>query len=100
MSEREYAVVGRIRRAHGIRGEVVVETITDEPGAIFAPGRRVFAGTATGELAGAAKGEPPQALLVQRSSPFKGGLIITFEGFPDRTFAERWRDRYLLLPNE
>ena len=97
--QREFAAVGLIRRAHGIRGEVVVETITDEPGAIFAPGRRVFAGTAGGALADPAKGGPAE-LVVLRSSPFKGGLIVAFDAITDRTIAERWRDRYLLLPVE
>ena len=33
----ELIIVGRVRKAHGIRGEVVVELLTDEPDAIFAP---------------------------------------------------------------
>ena len=35
MSE-EFYLVGRVRRAHGIRGELVVEPLTDEPDAVFA----------------------------------------------------------------
>ena len=45
----ELIIVGRVRKAHGIRGELVVEPITDEPDAVFASGRRVIAGTATGD---------------------------------------------------
>jgi len=89
----EYYLVGRVRRAHGIRGELVIEALTDAPDAIFAPGRRVFAGTREGDLA-----PDRQELVVLRSSPFKGGWIIAFEGIADRTSAERWRDRTLLLP--
>jgi len=89
----EYLIVGRIRRAHGIRGEVVVEAITDEPDAVFAPGRRVFAGTVRGELAA---GRPE--LRIAASSPFKEGFIVKFAELPDRNTAETWRDRYLLLP--
>ena len=43
-------IVGRVRKAHGIRGELVVEPMTDAPDAVFAPGRRVFAGTVSGDL--------------------------------------------------
>ena len=43
-------MVGRVRRAHGIRGEIVVELMTDAPDAIFAAGARVFQGTAAGDL--------------------------------------------------
>lgn len=85
-------VVGRVRRAHGIRGELVVEALTDTPDAIFASGRRVFAGTRQGEAADGLE------LRVLRSTPFKGGLIVAFEGIADRTTAESWRDRTLLVP--
>lgn len=89
----EYYLVGRVRRAHGLRGELVVEALTDAPDATFASGRRVFAGTASG--APAADG---RELRVLRSSPFKGGWIIAFDGIEDRSTAETWRDRTLLLP--
>jgi 16S rRNA processing protein RimM len=89
----EFYLVGRVRRAHGIRGELVVESLTDAPDAIFAPGRRVFAGTRGGDVA---KEQPELHIL--RSSPFKGGWIIAFDGINDRTAAETWRDRTLLLP--
>ena len=47
----EYAIVGLIRKAQGIRGEVVVEPLTDKPDVVFASGSRVFAGTTDGDLA-------------------------------------------------
>jgi 16S rRNA processing protein RimM len=93
MDAPELAIVGRIRKAHGIRGEVVVEPITDAPDAVFAPGRRVFAGTAGGDRA-----RDGAELSVMDARPFKGGLIIRFEQISDRNAAELWRDRYLLLP--
>jgi 16S rRNA processing protein RimM len=89
----EFYVIGRVRRAHGIRGELVVEALTDAPDAIFAAGRRVFAGTRDGALSG-----DRRELRVVRSSPFKGGLIVAFEGIEDRSAADTWRDRYLLVP--
>ena len=86
----EVLLVGRVRRAHGIRGELVVELLTDAPGAVFAPGRRLFAGTADGRL------DPKgQTLLIKHATPFKGGLIVYFEEITDRTNADLWRERYL-----
>ena len=93
MDSPEFAIVGRIRKAHGIRGEVVVEPITDAPDAVFAPGRRVFAGTAGGDRA-----RDGSELSVTQARPFKEGLIVRFEQIADRNAAELWRDRYLLLP--
>lgn len=97
----EYAIVGRVRKAHGIRGEVAVELLTDAPEAIFASGRRVFAGTVDGDPApppGMPRGAPPQELLVRGARPHGEALLVTFAEIPDRTAAELWRDRYLLVP--
>ena len=88
-------IVGRVRNAHGIRGDVVVEPITDEPDVIFAAGRRVVAGTVSGDPA---KGAPE--LHVERAQPFKGGFIVHFAEIADRTAAETWRDRFLLVPSD
>jgi len=90
-----HAIVGRVRRAHGIRGEVVVQLLTDAPDAIFAPGARVLAGTIAGDL-----GPKPSALHVENARAFKEGLLVTFQEIVDRTQAELWRDRYLLVPSE
>ncbi|HEX8851390.1 MAG TPA: ribosome maturation factor RimM [Gemmatimonadaceae bacterium] len=90
-----HVIVGRVRKAHGIRGELVVEPITDAPDEIFASGRRLFVGDAAGRVD--AKVAPVE---VESARPFKEGYILTVAGIPDRTAAERWRDRYFLLPEE
>jgi 16S rRNA processing protein RimM len=95
----EYALVGLIRKAQGIRGEVVVEPLTDKPDIVFASGSRVFAGTADGDPAVAydVKGaEEIPTLTIARSKPYKQGLIVKFEEIEDRGSAELWRGRYLL----
>jgi 16S rRNA processing protein RimM len=89
----ELVIVGRVRRAHGIRGELAVELFTDEPDAIFAAGRRVFTGTVDGEPS-----PNGSELRVLRASHFMGGLIVAFEGINDRNAAELWRGRYFLVP--
>jgi 16S rRNA processing protein RimM len=89
-----FIIVGRVRKAHGIRGEVVVEVITDEPDAIFASGRRVYAGTAGGDLA-----PDRQELHIRSTRPFNDGLLVGLVELPDRNAAELWRGRYLLLPS-
>jgi 16S rRNA processing protein RimM len=90
----DLTIVGRVRRAHGIHGELVIEPLTDAPDAVFAAGRRVFAGTVDGDPA-----PDKRELLVEESRPFKGGgWIVAFVGIVDRNEAERWRERYLLAP--
>ena len=88
-------IVGLVRRAHGIRGELAVESLTDTPDAVFASGRRLFAGTLGGDPS--PKGE---RLTITEARPFKGGWIIAVDEIGDRNSAELWRDRYLLLPSE
>jgi 16S rRNA processing protein RimM len=72
-------VVGRIGRPHGIKGEVTVETRTDEPEERFAPGAVLFV-------------DPPAGTLrVLRSHWHSGRLLVAFAGVDDRNAAEALR---------
>ena len=93
MSAPEWVIVGRVRKVHGLQGELVVEPITDRPDAIFAAGRRVFAGTPSAAVA-----RDRRELVVRSTRPFKGGLIVHFEGIDGRDEAEKWRGRFFLVP--
>lgn len=70
-------LVGRVGRAHGIRGDVVVEVRTDEPDRRFAPGTAFE--TARGRL------------TVQRSHWHGQRLLLTFAEARDRLAAEALR---------
>jgi len=91
----DLVIVGRVRKAHGIRGDLVVEPISDEPDAISASGRRVFAGNAPGDPARDGK-----TLTISSVTPFKGGYIIHFDEITDRSAADTWRERFLLVPSD
>lgn len=93
MAAPEYLIVGRVRKAHGIRGELVVEPITDAPDAIFAPGRRVLVGTPSGDVS-----PDRRELHVSSARPMREGLLVRFDEIADRTAAEPWRGRYFLVP--
>jgi len=95
MTPSSFIIVGRVRKAHGIRGEVVVEVITDAPDAVFASGHRVFAGTASGDVA-----PSRQELHISTAREFNEGLLVGFTEIADRNASELWRGRYLLLPAE
>lgn len=100
MSAPDCASVGRIRRPHGVRGELVVEALTDEPDVIFAPGRRLFQGTHEGKLWLDPRSGEPRALEVTGLRPFKEGWLMTLDAVSDRTEAERWNGRHLMVPVE
>jgi 16S rRNA processing protein RimM len=82
------AIVGLIRNAQGIRGEVVIEPLTDAPDAVFASGRRVFVG----------ENADQREVTIGAVRPFKGGLMIKFDGIDDRNAAELLRGRYVFSP--
>ncbi len=67
-------VIGRIGRAHGIRGELNVDIRTDEPDRRFAPGSSVICGDRT--------------LTVATARHHSGRLVVAFREIADRTAAE------------
>ncbi|WP_084961379.1 ribosome maturation factor RimM [Thermoactinospora rubra] len=75
--------VGRIGRPHGVRGEVTVEVLTDDPAARFRPG--VSFATDAGEL------------VVAGTRWHKGVLLLSLEGVHSRDQAEELRDTMLLI---
>lgn len=78
-------VVGRIGRAHGVRGEVAVDVRTDAADQRFAPGA---------ELAT----DPPadQPLTVVATRWHSGRLLVRFDGVDDRSAAEALRGTMLV----
>jgi 16S rRNA processing protein RimM len=78
-------VVGRIGRAHGIKGEVSVEVRTDEPELRLAPGA---------VLATDPAGTGP--LTIATGRVHSGRLMLRFEGVSDRGGAEALRNTLLI----
>jgi 16S rRNA processing protein RimM len=72
--------VGRVAKAHGLRGEVVVVPITNQSGR-FDAGAELWAGS--------------RPLRVATSRPHQGGHLVRFDGVEDRTAAERLRGTIL-----
>ncbi|NGO77455.1 ribosome maturation factor RimM [Streptomyces sp. YC504] len=78
-------VVGRIGRAHGIKGEVTVEVRTDEPELRLGPGAVLATDpAATGPL------------TIAAGRVHSGRLMLRFEGVSDRTGAEALRNTLLI----
>lgn len=77
-------VVGKVTKAHGLSGEVVVLVFSDNPDR-FEPGSSVFF-------------EDGREVLVRASRPNGGRLLVAFEGVGDRSAAEALRGRTLVVP--
>ncbi|MFJ8436594.1 ribosome maturation factor RimM [Kitasatospora sp. NPDC094019] len=78
-------VVGKIGRAHGIKGDVSVEVRTDEPELRLGPGAVLFT-------------DPASAgpLTVESGKVHSGRLLLRFAGVKDRNAAEELRGTLLI----
>lgn len=79
-------LVGQIGQAHGLKGEVKLQSFTEEPADI--------AGYGTLET------EAGRRLKIENSRPQRGGLIARFEGIDDRSKAEGLRGLKLYVERE
>jgi len=82
--EPERLVVGRVAKAHGIRGEVAIDVLSDAPDR-FTEGARLYAGD--------------RELIIGTSREHQGRMLVRFEGIEDRTEAELLRDEELTIPS-
>jgi 16S rRNA processing protein RimM len=91
----DLVVVGRIRRAHGVKGVVVVEPMTASADEVFVEGRILVAGTVK-EVAAT----PLKQLRIDMAEPFQGGFRVQFDAITGRDEADRWRNRCVLAPRD
>lgn len=90
MDPAQEVVVGFVRRAHGIHGELLVAQATDFPGRVFAEGR-VLGVRGTGAYG------LPGRLTIAGARPHKADWILALREIHDRTLAERFRGLELWL---
>ncbi len=81
-------VVGRVVKAHGVTGEVVVDVRTDDPETRFAPGT---------SLRARAKGGAERQLIVDSARPHGGRLLVRLDGVADRDGADALRGALFLV---
>lgn len=88
--EPRFLTVGQVVGAHGVRGELKVEIMSDDPER-FAGLQRVFLG---------ADDEDPLACRVESTRLHGGYVLIKLEGCDDRTAALAQCDALLFVPLE
>lgn len=87
----EMALVGRIARAHGIRGQVIVNVDTDFPDERFRPGAELFVKRASGEV---------QTMTVATVRFQHDRPVIGFRGVDDMNTAETLAGLELRVPSD
>jgi 16S rRNA processing protein RimM len=73
-----YLAVGTLRRSHGIRGDMLVEVITDFPERLK-PGTHLYVG------------DKKQVLKITRRRPHNEGMILGFEGISTAEQTAKYR---------
>ena len=85
-------VVGRVVKAHGVTGEVVVEIRTDDPDTRFAPGSSLRGKPS--------RGGPESRYLVEPVREPGAKLLVRLDGVLDRNAAESLRGTVFVVDSE
>lgn len=85
-----HLAVGLLKKPHGLQGDVIVYPLTDQPGRVFEPGRRLAVLTKEGVPTG-------RELLVKKSRPHGRAWLLHLEGFDDRNALDALRDVFLAI---
>lgn len=83
----ETILVGHVRKPHGVRGEVLIEVLSDAPDR-FRSGAQLIASGPTFER---------RVLSVASARPHGGGLLILFDGLDDRDQVAALRGADLMV---
>lgn len=77
--------IAHVRRAHGLRGELLVRPLTARAQSAFEPGKLLYLAQEADAL----------AVAVTGARTTKDGWLLSLEGVADRNAADTWRGRYL-----
>jgi 16S rRNA processing protein RimM len=83
-SEPAFLAVGKLRHAHGVHGEILMEVFTDFP-------ERLIPGVVLYLESGRDK------LMMTRCRPHKGGLLMSFEGYTTPEAIGQFRNQILYV---
>jgi 16S rRNA processing protein RimM len=90
-ADARHMVVGRLRKPHGLKGDLTLFPITDDPEAVFAPGRSVW----LVGLDGVAVAGP---VTIERSRSYHREWLVKFAGADRREAIDPWRGLFLAVP--
>lgn len=91
MQDDRHLVVGRLRKPHGLKGDVAVFPLTDEPAVVLAPGRSVWLVGIDGVVSGG-------PLEIERSRGYHREWLVKFRGYDGREALEPMRGQFLGAP--
>ena len=90
-ADARHMVVGRLRKPHGLKGDLTLFPITDAPDTVFAPGRAVWLVGLDGETVAG-------PVTIERSRSYHREWLIKFAGADRREAIDPWRGLFLAVP--
>jgi 16S rRNA processing protein RimM len=88
--DRDWLIVGRAGKPHGVHGDLLVEIITDFP-------ERLSDGVRFG-VGGDSR--PDEFFEVHRARYHKGRWLLSIRGIREREVVESWRGKFIYLPEQ
>jgi 16S rRNA processing protein RimM len=88
-----HVVVGRLRKPHGLKGDCTLFPLTDDPAAVFAPGREVWVVDLEGDTVAG-------PLTVERSRSYHREWLVKFTGLENRESLDPLRGHFLGVPQD
>ena len=85
-----HLAVGLLKKPHGVKGDVLVFPLTDEPDQVFIVGRQLTLLDGEGREAG--------AVTITVARAYHRAWLLHFKGIDDRSALEKMRERYLGIP--
>jgi 16S rRNA processing protein RimM len=85
--EPAFLAVGKLRRAHGVRGEILMEVYTDFPERLL-PGIALYFG------------DEASPLELLKCRPHHGGLLLTFDGYTTPEAVGMLRNQVLYVKSD
>jgi 16S rRNA processing protein RimM len=90
-AEPHHLVVGRLRKPHGLKGDLTLFPLTDDPALAFAPGRSVWLVGLDGETVAG-------PLTIERSRAYHREWLLKFAGAERREDIDPWRGLFVAAP--
>jgi 16S rRNA processing protein RimM len=90
-ADARHMVVGRLRKPHGLKGDLTLFPITDDPETVFAAGRSVWLVGLDGETVAG-------PVTIERSRSYHREWLVKFAGADRREAIDPWRGLFLAVP--
>lgn len=88
-----HVVVGRLRKPHGLKGDVAIFPLTDTPELLFGPGKEVM----VLDLGGQVTAGP---LRIRSARGYHREWLLGFHGVDSREALEPYRDQFLAVTED